>query len=127
MTLPTAEDIIRIHEIVIRSTGGSSGLRDAGALSLCAARPLTAFGGKDMYPSIHTKAAAILEGIAHNHPFVDGNKRTAFMTALYVLENNSYTSSFEIKDIEETMVRIVVEKLSIEEIAAWLEKNTSKI
>lgn len=127
MILPTAEDIIRIHEVVIRTIGGLEGLRDAGALSMCAAKPMTAFGEKDMYPTVYTKAAAILAALAHNHPFVDGNKRSAFMTALYILENNGYVTSFDNKDIEETVLRIVVEKSSIEEIASWLEKNSKKV
>lgn len=126
MILPTAEDIIRLHEVVLRKTGGSDGLRDAGALSMCAERPRAAFGGKDMYPAVFTKAAAALESIARNHVFVDGNKRTAFMTALYIIENNGYETFFSNKDIEETIIKIVIEKSSIEQIATWLEKNSEK-
>jgi death-on-curing protein len=124
MVLPTAEDIIRIHEVVLRKIGGSEGLRDAGLLAMCADRPRAAFGGKDMYPTVFLKAAAALESIARNHAFVDGNKRTAFMTALYIIENNGYVTFFEQKDIEETMVRVVTDKLTLKEIAAWLEKNS---
>lgn len=126
MVLPTAEDIIRLHEVVLRKTGGSDGLRDAGALSMCAERPRAAFGGRDMYPTVFTKAAASLESIARNHVFVDGNKRTAFITALFIIENNGYKTFFDNRDIEETIVKIVVEKSSIEQIAAWLEKNSKK-
>lgn len=126
MILPTAEDIIRIHETVIRTIGGSDGLRDAGALAMCAGRPHAGFGGNEMYPGVFMKSAAILESIARNHPFVDGNKRTAFMTALYVIENNGYQTFFDQKDIEESIVRFVVEKPPLNEIAAWIEKNSKK-
>lgn len=126
MILPTAEDIIRLHEIILRKTGGSGGLRDAGALALCAGRPLAAFGGKDMYPDVFSKAAAVLESIARNHPFVDGNKRTAFLTALYILEQNGYQTFFEQKDIELTVLRIVTKKPAIKKIAAWLESQSLK-
>ena len=124
--LPTAEDIIRLHEVVLRQTGGSDGLRDAGALAMCAERPRAAFGGTDMYPSIFNKAAAVLESIARNHAFVDGNKRTAFITALYIIEHNGYKTDFNQKDIEKSILRFVVEKPPLEEIAAWLEKNSKQ-
>lgn len=125
MILPTAEDIIRLHEIVLRQTGGSNGLRDAGALSMCAGRPYAAFGGTEQYPTIFTKAAAVLESLARNHVFVDGNKRTAFIAALYIVENNGYKTFFDQKDVEESMVRFVTEKPPLEKIAAWLEKNST--
>ena len=127
MILPTAEDIIRLHEIILKQTGGKGGLRDAGALSMCAERPYASFGGIERYPTIFTKAAAVLESLARNHVFVDANKRTAFVTALYIIENNGYETFFDQKDIEESMVRFVTEKPSLEEIAAWLEKNSKLI
>jgi death on curing protein len=126
MILPTAEDIIRLHEVVLKKTGGSDGLRDAGALEMCANRPYATFGGKDMYPTIFAKAAAVLESLARNHVFVDGNKRTAFITALYILENNGLTTFFDQKDIEESVVRFVIEKPLLAEIASWLEKNSKE-
>lgn len=124
MILPTAEDIIRLHEVVLRQTGGSDGLRDAGALAMCAERPRTAFGGREMYPTVFLKAAAALETLARNHVFVDGNKRTAFITALYIIENNGFSTTFDNKDIESSMIRFVIEKTPLEEIAAWLERNS---
>ena len=127
MNLPSAEDIIRIHEVVIRNIGGSEGLRDAGALSMCVAKPASAFGGTEIYTTVFTKAAALLESLARNHAFVDGNKRTSFLAALYIIENNGYKTFFNNKDIEETVLRVVTEKLSIEAIAQWLEKNSTKI
>ncbi|HEY5383567.1 MAG TPA: type II toxin-antitoxin system death-on-curing family toxin [Candidatus Paceibacterota bacterium] len=127
MTFPTAEDIIRLHEVVLRQTGGSSGLRDAGALEMCTARPYAGFGGTEMYPNLFTKAAATLESLARNHVFVDANKRTAFITAVYILEQNEYKTFFDQKDIEDSMVHFVVEKTSIADIAAWLEKNSKLV
>jgi death-on-curing protein len=127
MNFPTVEEIIKIHEGVLLKIGGSSGLRDAHALAMCAKRPHAAFGGKDMYPTLFLKAAAAMETIARNHPFVDGNKRTAFMTALYIIENNKYKTTFDQNDIKESTVRSVVEKTSIEEIAKWLEQNSKSL
>jgi len=101
-------------------------LRDAAALEMCAARPYAGFGGKELYPTLFTKAAATLESLARNHVFIDGNKRTAFITAVYILEQNGYKTFFDQKDIQESMVRFVVEKASIKEIATWLEKNSNR-
>lgn len=88
MTLPPAEDIIRLHEVIVRNIGEAEGLRDVGALAVCAEKPKSALGGKEMYPTIFLKAAVLLETIARNHPFVDGNTRTAFLAALNVIEQD---------------------------------------
>jgi len=123
----TIEEVIAINTGIVNSTGGSLGLRDAGALSMCVAKPFQSFGGKETYPDVFTKAAAVLESIARNHPFVDGNKRTAFLTAVRAIERNGYRTHFDNKDVEETMVKIVVEKYPIESITAWLEKNSEAL
>jgi len=117
------EEVIAINTGIVSATGGSLGLRDAGALSMCVAKPFQSFGGKETYPDVFTKAAGVLESIARNHPFIDGNKRTAFLTAVRVIERNGYRTHFDNKDVEETMVKIVVEKYSVETIAAWLQQN----
>ena len=118
------EEVIAINTGIVNATGGSIGLRDAGALAMCVAKPFQSFGGKETYADVFTKAAAVLESLARNHPFIDGNKRTAFLTAVRVIENNGYATHFDNKDVEATMVKIVVEKFSIETIAAWLKENS---
>ena len=120
------EEVVAINTAIVHATGGSVGLRDAGALSMCVAKPWQSFGGKETYPDIFSKAASVLESIARNHPFIDGNKRTAFITAVRVIERNGYRTHFDNKDAEETMVRIVVKKYSIETIASWLKVNSSE-
>lgn len=77
----TPQQILFIHYRLIESTGGSHGVRDLGALQAAAARPQATFDGKDLYPDSFAKAAALMESIIKNHPFVDGNKRTAITSA----------------------------------------------
>ena len=125
--LPSIEEIITIHTAVIKRTGGSDGLRDAGALELASQKAMAIFGGVEMYPDVFSKAAATLESITSNHPFFDGNKRTSFVAALRIIENNGYVTSFDNTDIEETMVRIVTEKLPIEIITEWLNENSTEL
>lgn len=125
--LPTVEVVIAINTAIVNKTGGSVGLRDARALSMCVTKSNAIFGGVEMYPDVFAKAAATLESTARNHPFIDGNKRTAFLTAVHIIERNGYTTAFGNTDIENTIVRIVVEKLPIESIADWLKQNSHEI
>ena len=67
-----------IHNILIDKFGGSKGIRDIGLLESALARPFSTFDNKDLYENPIEKASAILESIVINHPFIDGNKRTAY-------------------------------------------------
>lgn len=79
----TLADILAIHAVQIRRYGGATGLRDAGALESALYRPQTGY-----YDDIIAEAAALLESLAVNHPFVDGNKRVAFAAADVFLRIN---------------------------------------
>ena len=80
---PTIEEVVEIHDIVVCEFGGSSGLRDPGALDSALMRPQLGY-----YDSLLEEAAALMESLAMNHPFVDGNKRTAFFTTDAFLRRN---------------------------------------
>jgi death-on-curing protein len=69
----TTIEILSIHAIMINKYGGSPGLRDLGALEAALFRPRTGY-----YSDIISQAAALMESLAINHPFIDGNKRVAF-------------------------------------------------
>ena len=81
----TLADILAIHTVQIRRYGGSPGLRDAGALESALFRPQTGY-----YDDLVAEAAALLESLAINHPFIDGNKRVAFAGADVFLRINGY-------------------------------------
>lgn len=70
---PTVADALAIHAVLLRRYGGAEGLRDGGALESALMRPQTGY-----YDDLVQEAAALLESLAVNHPFVDGNKRVAF-------------------------------------------------
>ncbi len=84
----TRQQVEFIHETVIEIAGGAQGLRDAGLRESALARPqnLHAYGETDLF----RLAASYAEGISRNHPFLDGNKRTAFYVAADFLEQNGY-------------------------------------
>ena len=82
---PTTEEVVSIHDVAIREFGGSMGLRDIGALESAILRPQMGY-----YDGIIEEAAAMLESLAMNHPFVDGNKRTAFYATDTFLRKNGH-------------------------------------
>ena len=69
------QEVISLHSLLIAQSGGSSGLRDRGALESAVAQPEASFGGEQLYPDLASKAAALGHSLIQNHPFVDGNKR----------------------------------------------------
>jgi len=87
------------------------------------ARPNQSVGGKDAYPDIFMKAAALLDSIANNHGFRDGNKRTAMAAAVLYLHGNNIEVRFANEEYEEVMLHVVNNKPSILEIKEWLMRH----
>lgn len=86
----TSSDVLRINERLC----GPDQLRDFGLLDAAVVRPQHSAFGEDAFPSIHEKAAALLHGLARNHPFVTGNKRTAWMaTAMFYMVNGYHVTA----------------------------------
>lgn len=81
----TVADVLGLHAVLIGRYGGTPGLRDAGALESALFRPQTGY-----YEDIVAEAAALMESLAINHPFVDGNKRIAFAAADVFLRINGW-------------------------------------
>ena len=78
-----------IHNVLIDKFGGSRGVRDISLLESALARPFATFDNQDLYAHPIEKASAILESIAINHPFIDGNKRTGYvLMRLILLDDN---------------------------------------
>ena len=84
----TLDEVFAIHADQLRRYGGRSGLRDLALLQSALAKPETTFDGQYLHPTLAEMAAAYLFHIARNHPFVDGNKRTALMCALVFMGLN---------------------------------------
>lgn len=84
----TQETVLRIHDTLIERFGGTSGLRDAGLLASALAAPQASFGGQLLNTGFPEIAASYLVGLVRNHPFVDGNKRTAYAVTATFLRLN---------------------------------------
>ena len=80
--LPSIDQVIEMHSILIRRTGGSDGIRDLGLIESALARASAGFGEFERYPSVIAKAAAIAHGLGSNHGFIDGNKRVGVAVML---------------------------------------------
>ena len=86
----TLEEILIIHEQVIKATGGLHGVVNLGGLETALARPFTTIGGQELFPDLWSKVAVLVHSIVAFHPFVDGNKRTALVAADVCLRLNGY-------------------------------------
>jgi len=115
----TAAEVLAIHEDQIGRYGGSPGVRDPGQLEAALFRPQTGY-----YPDILAEAAALWESLSQNHPFVDGNKRTAFAVTFTFLAVNGMTITAN----EDAVIRFLVplydrNALEFDKLEAWLRKN----
>lgn len=84
----TLAEVLRFHEYQIKRFGGEAGLRDSGLLESAIAQPQVSYAGQWLHGDLYTMAAAYAFHICKNHPFIDGNKRTALAAALVFLEIN---------------------------------------
>lgn len=121
------QDIELIHIQIIDASDGSQGIRDRGRVESALAAMKQEVFGQELYKTIFDKAAVLMRGIIADHPFVDGNKRTAIISALVFLNYNGYdTSKLSDKNLEDFAVSVAVEHLRVEQIAAWLKKHSAK-
>lgn len=121
------DEVVAIHFELIKQFGGSQGIRDFGLLHSAVERSKASFGGEDLYPNIFNKAAALLHSLILNHPFVDGNKRTAYVSTARFLRMNGYIPKAEKRVIIEYILTIEKEKPSITDTAKWLKLHTSAV
>ncbi len=118
---------LAIHEDLIRSYGGSTGLRDEGRLEAVLASPQASFAGQELYPTPAAKAAAYLVGMARGHPFVDGNKRTAFALADTFLRLNGWRLTMTNADLFELVLAAARGELDTAGVAAVFERASERV
>ena len=119
----TAEQVLFINSRLIDKTGGAHGIRDLGLLQSAVARPMATFGGKELYPDIFRKAAALMESIIKNHPFIDGNKRTAITSVGIFLERNGVALKTTQKEVERFTIMMASGRYPFEKAVDWLKKH----
>lgn len=127
MNYLSAEQILFIHARLIEETGGSHGIRDLGTLLSAIGRPQARFDNQDLYPDPFSKAAALMESLIYNHPFVDGNKRTGVTAAGLFLRKNGYRLTASEADLVAITMRIAQSQGSLEELTIWLRNNSHPV
>ena len=119
----SVEDVKAIHDLLIEKFGGMQGVRSEELLDSAVARMRATFGGEDLYETIFDKTAALFESLCKNHPFFDGNKRSAFVSAVTFLEINGYETQFDKEVAEQFVLKIATTKTPWEEIAKFFKKH----
>jgi death-on-curing protein len=116
---------LAIHEQQIAEHGGTQGIRDLGLLESALARPqnLTAYGE----PDLAAMASAYAFGIARNHPFLDGNKRTSYVTTLVFLRLNGFDVSADEATRLDTWLSLAAGKMTEEQLTEWLRSHVVKV
>ncbi len=115
-----------MHEEALMLHGGPEGVRDIGLLESALARPKNLFAYSEEPPSPPRLAASYAKGIVANHPFVDGNKRTAFTVSLTFLRLNGLNVTAPKEDRVLTFWSLADGTLSEEQLALWFERNTAR-
>jgi death on curing protein len=115
------EVVLAVHEELLAEHGGAQGIRDEGLLDSALTRPqqLYTYGNPDLF----VLAAAYVNGILRNHPFIDGNKRTAFLSGYtFLARNNKLLEADEVEAAEIT-VALASRELSEADFTAWLKQH----
>jgi death on curing protein len=114
-------DVLALAEAVLGSTPG---VRDLGLIDSAVARPQATFAGVEAYPSLHLKAAALLESLAGNHALVDRNKRVAFASMLFFYDLNGKRVTLRHDEAFDMVIGVVTHELDIEKVAELLGRRT---
>ena len=118
---PSVEEALFLHSKLIEKFGGKLGIRDLGLLESALFRPQTGH-----YNSLSEQAAALMQSLAVNHAFIDGNKRMAFALTAVFLRMNGFALTVPADNAEEFLVnRIIIDKVGLKEITDWLEQYMS--
>jgi death on curing protein len=118
----TPEQVLFLHSRLTAETGGEHGIRDLGMLLSALGRPQATFDEKELYPDLFSKAAALLDSLVRNHPFVDGNKRTAITAAALFLRGNGYRLIVETEEMVRFTLACAQSQVSLDEITDWIKR-----
>ena len=120
MIILSKEQALKLHASLIKSTGGSDGIRDEGLLDLALNNPFQSFDGKELYPSIQAKAARLCFGLVKNHAMLDGNKRLGTHVMLVFLALNGYELSYSQNELSDVILALASGDIGEKEILQWI-------
>lgn len=121
----TQEETLAFHSMLIANFGGSDGVRDQGKLLAALNRPKQQFHYEES--AIIELAATYASGIVKSHPFIDGNKRTGLLVCQVFVESNGYRFEASEEEAALQIIAIADDRLTDEELTAWLQSNITKV
>lgn len=117
------EQIISLHSLIIKKTGGLDGVRDEKLLDSALKAPFQTFGGQELYPTIQKKAACLCYSLVNNHSFIDGNKRIGLLVMMTYMEINGMEIECSDKELIKLGLGIASGEISQEMILKWLKDH----
>jgi len=123
MTGLNVDDVLLLHKMMCKTTGGASGIRDMAGLESALYHSYATFDGKDLYPTVEDKAGRQAYGIIRNHPFIDGNKRTGLFVMLVFLELNGIKLKFSQSELISLGNSIASGRLKPSGLIAWIKRH----
>jgi death-on-curing protein len=125
-TFPSVDDVLEIHNMVIRHSGGASGVRNEDGIGAALERLKQTLFGSDAYPTLAGKAAAFFQTLIQRHPFVDGNKRTAVRTVYALLRINGRQLVATQDEVVEVARSTAAGDHDVDELSEWFEEHTEQ-
>lgn len=119
----TEQQVLSVHEMMLKATGGLGGIRDVSLLQSALNATFQAFEGREVYPSLLSKAAAMCRSVISNHPFVDGNKRTGIHVMLIFLEVNGVQPNYTQRELIDLGLGVAAGNLDVNAILNWLTEH----
>jgi death-on-curing protein len=121
------EIVLTIHTDLLQRYGGQAGIREKSLLESALAQPKMTFGGKYVHKTLFDKAASYGYHLCMNHPFVDGNKRVAFILMDIFLQKNDYEIVAEEEEVYSMMMSLASGRISKVQLSLWLKEHSSKL
>lgn len=119
--------VLTVHADLLQRYGGRPGVRDRNLLDSALAQPKITIGGKYAHKTLFDKAAAYGYHVCKNHPFIDGNKRVAFVLMDIFLQKNGWEVVAHEEQAYSVMMALASGKLTKPQLAAWLKEHCSKL
>jgi len=123
----TLDEVLELHRRVIAQSGGGSGVRDLNVLDSALAQPRMTFGGKELYPTLPQKAAALGLSLVMNHPFIDGNKRIGHAAMETFLLLNGHEIAASTDEQERVILSLAAGRLGRDEFLAWIRAHLTEL
>jgi len=120
MILLTTDEIIVLHEKLLKATGGLPGLRDRGLLESAVFSVNAGFDGVEQYPAVEEKAARLAYALVANHAFADGNKRVGVLAMLMTLTLNHVALKYTQQELIDLGLSAASGEAGYDEILAWI-------